>query len=52
MKADGSYLTLSFSQGPQLIIIKVRISPNTSARGKGMCQESILAIKWVSISML
>lgn len=47
----GGRLTLPFPQSPQLIIIKVRVSTNTSTGGEGMRQESILAIKRVSISM-
>ena len=50
--AEGPFLTLAFSQGPQLIIIKVGVSPNTSAWGKGMSRESILTIKGVSVAML
>jgi hypothetical protein len=49
---DGHTLTLSFSQGPQLIVIKVGISPNSRARGEGMSQEPVFAIKRVPISML
>lgn len=49
---EGHFLTLPFSQGPQLIIVKVGVSPNTRAWGEGMSQESVLAIKGVSISML
>lgn len=46
------FLTLSFSQGPQLIVVKVGVSPDAGARGKGMSQEPVLAIKRVSVSML
>ena len=45
-------LTLSFSQGPQLIVVEVGISPNSRARGEGMSQEPVFAIKRVPIAML
>lgn len=49
---DGHFLTLPFSQGPHLIIVKVGVAPNTRARGEGMSQQSILAIKGISIPVL
>lgn len=51
-QADSHFLTLSFSQGPQLIIVKVGVSPDARARGEGVSQEPVLAIKGVSISVL
>lgn len=48
----GHCLTLPFSQGPQLIVIKVGVSPNTRSRGESMSQESVLAVKGVSVSVL
>lgn len=51
-QGDGHFLTLPFSQGPQLIIVKVGVPPNTRPRGEGVSQEPVLAIKGVSISVL
>lgn len=49
---DGHFLTLPFSQGPQLIVIKVRVSPNARAWGEGVSQKPVFAVKRVPISML
>lgn len=48
---DIHSLTLPFSQGPQLIVVKVGVSPNTGTGGEGMSQEPVLAIERVSVSM-
>lgn len=45
-------ITLTLSQRPLLIIVKVGVSPNTLPRSKGMSQEAIFAIEGVTISML
>lgn len=45
-------ITLSLSQRPLLVIIKVRVSPDPWPRGKGVSQEAIFAIEGVAISVL
>ena len=49
---EGHFLTLSFSQGPQLIIVKVGVSSNARPWGEGVSQESVFAIEGVTITML
>lgn len=48
----GPALTYASSQRPELILIKVGITLNALARGKGMGQEPILAVEGVPIPML
>lgn len=51
-QAEGHHLTLPFSQGPQLVVVKVGVSPDPRARGEGMSQEPVLAVEGVAVAML
>lgn len=45
-------LTNAFAQRPQLFIVEVGISLNAFARRKGVCQEPVLPIEGIPISVL
>lgn len=45
-------ITLSLSQCPLLVIIKVRVSSDPWPRSKGVSQETIFAIEGVAIAVL
>lgn len=45
-------LTDAFAQRPQLFVVEVGISLNARARGKGVCQKTVLAVEGIPISVL
>lgn len=49
---EAQDLTDALAQGPQLFIVEVGVSLNALAGRKGVCQEPVLAIEGVPISVL
>lgn len=45
-------LTDAFAQRPQLLVVEMGISLNASARGKSVCQKTVLAVEGIPISVL
>lgn len=49
---EAQDLTDALAQRPQLFIVEVGVSLNALARRKGVCQEPVLPIEGISISVL
>lgn len=45
-------LTGALAQRPQLFVVEVGVSLNAGTRGKGVCQEPVLPIEGIPISVL
>lgn len=45
-------LTYALAQGPQLFVVEVGVSLDARAGGKGVCQEPVLPIEGVPVSVL
>lgn len=50
--AAAQNLTDALAQRPQLFIVEMGVSLNSGARRKGVCQEPVLPIERIPISVL